>query len=111
MGILDIFKTMLKGNSNSNKGQKQKCPNCGEILFLNQERCEKCGIRVKSMFRMSCPKCKNLNELDAKKCTKCKYDFEAEFARAARTFFVCPICGYKSEAYLTECPACSTRFG
>jgi len=108
MGLLDIFKG--KKPSSNRKGQKQKCPNCGETIDLSMERCTKCGVRIKSMFRRKCPKCKNLIELDAKSCDKCGYNFEAELQRAKKTYYVCPICGYKMEAMLTRCPACNRRF-
>ncbi|MBU0528104.1 MAG: zinc ribbon domain-containing protein [Candidatus Micrarchaeota archaeon] len=108
MGLLDIFKSQK--SSSGRKGQKQKCPNCGETVDLSMERCPKCGVRIKSMFRRKCPKCKNLIELDAKKCNKCGYSFEAELQRAKKTYYVCPICGYKMEAMLTRCPACNRRF-
>ena len=112
MGLLDIFKGVLGGGKSgkTHKGQKQKCPNCGEFVTLDMERCPKCGVRIKSMFRMKCPKCKTLNELDAKKCKECGYNFEAELARAKKTYFICPICRYKSDAFLPKCPACGTRF-
>jgi rubrerythrin len=74
------------------------------------ERCPKCGTHIKSMFRRKCPNCGSLNELDAPACVKCKYSFEAELERAKRTYYVCPICGYRSEAFLTQCPACNTKF-
>ncbi len=112
MGLGDVIKGFVKGPppSSSRKGQVQKCPNCGEAVNLSMERCPKCGVRVKSMFRRKCPKCQTLNELDIKKCTKCGYNFEAELERANKTYYVCPICGYKMEAMLTQCPACNTRF-
>jgi rubrerythrin len=110
MGILSNMKKLFSGGKSSTKGQNQVCPNCGEKINLNMERCPKCGVRIKSMFRRRCPRCGALNELDAKKCSKCFYDFEAELERAKKTFYVCPICGYKMDALLTQCPACSTRF-
>ncbi len=111
MGLGDIFKNMLKGGpaSSSRKGQKQKCPNCGETVNLSMERCPKCGVRIKSMFRRKCPKCSSLAELDAPKCTKCGYNFEAELQRAKKTYYVCPICRYKMETMFPRCPACQTR--
>ena len=112
MGLGEVIGNMFKGGgaSSSRKGQVQACPNCGEKVNLSMERCPKCGVRIKSMFRRRCPKCGALNELDIKKCTKCGYDFEAELERAKKTYYVCPICGYKMEAMLTQCPACNTRF-
>jgi anaerobic ribonucleoside-triphosphate reductase len=112
MGIGDLLKGIFTGPppSSSRKGQVQSCPNCGEKVNLSMERCPKCGVRIKSMFRRKCPKCQTLVELDAKKCTKCGYSFEAELERANKTFYICPICSYKMEAMLTQCPACNTRF-
>jgi rubrerythrin len=112
MGLGDLVSGFLKGPppSSSRKGQTQSCPNCGEKVNLSMERCPKCGVRIKSMFRRKCPKCQTLIELDAKRCTKCGYNFEAELERANKTFYVCPICNYKMEAMLTQCPACNTRF-
>ncbi len=111
MGLFDIFKGVLKGKKKSTlSGQAQKCPNCGNIIDLSMERCPKCGVRIKSMFRRKCPRCETLNELDARKCKKCGYNFEAELERAKKTYYVCPICGYKTDAFLTRCPVCNTRF-
>jgi anaerobic ribonucleoside-triphosphate reductase len=112
MGLGDLLGGLLKGPpaSSNRKGQVQACPSCGERVNLSMERCPKCGVRVKSMFRRKCPKCQELIELDAKKCGKCGYSFEAELERANKTFYVCPICGYKMEALLSQCPACNTRF-
>ncbi len=107
MGVLDL---LFKSKKTAGKGEKQKCPNCGEPITLDMERCPKCGVRIKSMFRRKCPRCGTLNELDVKKCIKCFYDFEAEYERTKKTYYVCPICGYKSEAFLTRCPVCGTRF-
>lgn len=109
MGIGDVFKNMF-GGAPKGKGEPAKCPNCGEKVHLNMERCPKCGVRIKSMFRRKCPRCGTLNELDIKKCVKCFYDFQAEVERAKKTYYVCPICGYKMEAMLTACPACNRRF-
>ena len=111
MGLLDLVKTALKGiGSAAKKGPRQDCPNCKEPVTLDMERCPNCGVRIKSMFRRKCPNCGTLNELDSKKCVQCNYGFEAELERAKRTYYICPICGYKSEALLTQCPACGTRF-
>ncbi|HIH22526.1 TPA: hypothetical protein HA238_02255 [Candidatus Micrarchaeota archaeon] len=112
MGIGEILKNIATGTTKgeSKKGPVQKCPNCGETVLLSMDRCPKCGVHVKSMFRRKCPKCADLNELDAKKCRKCGYDFVAELERAQRTVYVCPICGYRMDAILTQCPACNTRF-
>jgi rubrerythrin len=112
MGILQIFRDALRGGpaGAGKKGQSQNCPNCGEPVTLDMERCPSCGTRIKSMFRRKCPNCGTLNELDAPRCVQCKYGFEAELERAKRTYYICPICGYKSEAFLTQCPACNTKF-
>jgi anaerobic ribonucleoside-triphosphate reductase len=111
MGIGDILKRIVTGKRPpARRGQAQKCPNCGEMVNLSMERCPKCGVRIKSMFRRKCPRCQTLNELDIKKCVKCRYDFEAETERAKKTYYVCPICRFRMEVMLTRCPACGTRF-
>lgn len=110
MGLGDLIGNAIKGNPSRDKGQNRPCPNCGESINLSMERCPKCGVRIKSMFRRTCPRCNTYNELDAKKCKNCFYDFEAELERANKTFYVCPICGFKMETLLTQCPACNTRF-
>jgi predicted RNA-binding Zn-ribbon protein involved in translation (DUF1610 family) len=111
MGLLELLKNNLtKGGSGHWSGKKAKCPNCGESVDLGMERCPKCGVRIKSMFRMKCPKCGELNILEAKKCSKCFYSFEAELERAKRTYYYCPLCGYKMEGNYTRCPACGARF-
>jgi anaerobic ribonucleoside-triphosphate reductase len=109
MGLADFISGMLKGRKPARKGQAQKCPSCGEPINLSMERCPKCGVRIKSMFRRKCPKCGTLNELDAKQCTKCYFDFEAEYQRAKKTYYLCPRCGYKMESFFSRCPACNTR--
>lgn len=112
MGIMDMLRTASGGKGNGKKGDVQKCPHCGETVLITMERCPKCGTHIKSMFKRKCPnkKCETLNELDAKRCVKCGFDFDAELKRAERTVYRCPICGYKMEALLTQCPACNTRF-
>jgi predicted RNA-binding Zn-ribbon protein involved in translation (DUF1610 family) len=109
MGLSEIFGNVFRG-SGPPKGEKANCPNCGEAITLEMERCPKCGVRIKSMFRRKCPKCGALNELDIKKCSKCFYDFEAELQMLKKTYFVCPFCGYKSDAFMTECYACGAKF-
>lgn len=106
MGLLDL----LFGKGQGHKGKKYKCPNCGADVYLDMERCPNCGVRIKSMFKKKCPKCETLNSIDAKKCEKCGYDFEAELLRASKSYYVCPICGYKMETIMTRCPACGTKF-
>jgi len=113
MGLGELIGNAIRGGggaASDRKGQSQPCPSCGETINFSMERCPKCGVRIKSMFRRKCPKCGALNELDVKKCVKCGYDYEAGLERAKRTFYVCPVCGYKMEALLTQCPACGTRF-
>lgn len=111
MGLSDLVSGFFGwGPSSSKKGPKQNCPNCKTPVTLDMARCPKCGVHISSMFKMKCPKCQTLNELNAKKCSKCGYNFEAELSRAERTHYTCPMCGYKSEAFLTSCPACNTRF-
>lgn len=106
MGLLDV----LLGKEANPKGGKAKCPGCGAEVTLDMERCPSCGVHIKSMFRKKCPKCEELNELDAERCAKCRYDFAVELARAKKTVYVCPICGYKADYYMLRCPSCNTRF-
>ncbi|VVB97951.1 Double zinc ribbon [uncultured archaeon] len=106
MGILDV----LLGKDSGPKGRKAKCPSCGADVTFDMERCPSCGVHIKSMFRKKCPKCEELNEMDAERCVKCKYDFAVELARAKKTVYVCPICGYKADYYMLRCPSCNTRF-
>lgn len=108
MGIVDVLKGIFSGRKES--GKKYKCPNCGADVTLDVERCTKCGVRIKSMFRRKCPKCGTLNELDTIKCVKCGYGFEAEGLEMKKTHYLCPICGYKADYFMTHCPACGTRF-
>lgn len=111
MGILDLLKGALEGKGKSTLAKKKfKCPSCGAQVTLSMERCPSCGVRIKSMFRKKCPKCKGLNDLDAKRCEHCGFDFEAELARARKTVWRCPICGYEMSGYMTRCPVCRTRF-
>ncbi|MEM4367062.1 MAG: zinc ribbon domain-containing protein [Candidatus Anstonellales archaeon] len=105
MGLLEgLFDFILP-----KKGKTYKCPDCGTAITLDMKRCPKCGTHISTMFKLRCPNCKELNELDAERCKKCKYDFAAERYKT-RSIYVCPICGYRSEAYLTQCPSCGTRF-
>lgn len=114
MGLLGMLKDAMsgKGKTQFTKGDVQKCPQCGETVLINMDRCPKCGVHIKSMFRRKCPKCGSMSELDAKECSnkKCRYSFVEELKRAERTVYNCPRCGYKMDALLTSCPACNTRF-
>ncbi len=109
MGVLNLIFGAFKGKGQS-KGKKMKCPSCDAEITLDMERCEKCGVHIKSMFRKKCPKCEEMNELDAERCTKCKYDFAVEIAMAKKTVYLCPRCGYKADYYMLRCPACNTGF-
>lgn len=108
MGFFDFL--LGKKKSDEKTSSIPKCPNCDEFVNLKKERCPKCGVRIKSMFRYRCPKCQTLNELDLKKCVKCFYDFEASSEKPKKTSYLCPICNYSMDAILTECPSCGTRF-
>lgn len=110
MGLGEIIGNALKGRPKKYGGGQYKCPNCDAMVTLDMERCQNCGVRIKSMFRKKCPRCGERNEIDAVKCQKCFFSFEAEEERIKKTYYVCPICGHKSEAFLTRCPACNTRF-
>ncbi|MBI5222960.1 hypothetical protein HY990_00915 [Candidatus Micrarchaeota archaeon] len=112
MGLSDVFKGMFSKKSEMPEGKgtnELKCPNCATPISLSMERCPSCGVRIKSMFRMRCPKCNALNELGSKKCSKCFYDFSVPSEKPKKSY-VCPICGYEMDTFLTSCPACSTSF-
>lgn len=111
MGIVDVLAGALGGKEKKTLASKDfKCPNCGARVTLDMERCHKCGVRIKSMFRKKCPRCKALNELDAGICVECGYDFESEVRAAKKTQYVCPRCGYKMDVYMMKCPVCGVRF-
>lgn len=113
MGILEVIGGALGGGKKKDTlaSKKYKCPNCGENVTLEMERCAKCGIRIKSMFRKKCPKCGTANELDNEVCSECKYDFNAEIRAAKKTLYKCPRCGYEMDVWMQSCPACGVRFG
>lgn len=107
MGLLGL---LFGKKKEKEKGRNLKCPDCGADVTLEMERCQKCGVHVKSMFRKRCPKCDETNEIDAERCAKCKYDFAVEIALAKKTVYLCPRCGYKADYYMLRCPACNTKF-
>lgn len=113
MGFFDFIGKGLEGKKEKSTlaSKGYKCPNCGADVKIDWERCQKCGVRIKSMFRKKCPKCQAMNQLDAKICENCKYDFEAEIRAAKKTVYKCPRCGYEMEAYMQQCPGCGVRFG
>lgn len=107
MGFFDFI---FKPKNKERKSNLPKCPNCNAFVNLKLERCQSCGVRIKSMFRYRCPKCQELNEIDLKKCKKCFYDFEASTEKPKKTSYLCPICNYSMETIMTACPACGTKF-
>ncbi|MEM2948458.1 MAG: zinc ribbon domain-containing protein [Candidatus Anstonellales archaeon] len=109
MGVLDLLLGWLKGKPKYAE-KKYECPNCGEEITLNMERCPKCGTRIKSMFRKKCPKCGTANQIDAKKCEKCGFDFEELEVKERKTIYRCPRCGYRMDYYATRCPSCGIKF-
>jgi ribosomal protein L40E len=118
MGLLDLFKSALKGKKRGpskavieGKEQALTCPKCKTPLTLDMERCPKCGTSLSVMFKKQCPECGEGNEPDAKRCAKCGYDFEIKEVYSRKTTYRCPICGYEADYYMTSCPACGTRFG
>ena len=110
MGISDLLNSALSGSGSGGKDEWYPCPSCKTKINLKMERCTKCGVRIASMFRRKCPRCQSLNELKIKNCVKCNYNFEAEEERRAKDKYQCPICNYTTDAYLTRCPVCNTRF-
>lgn len=109
MGFLDSL--FGKKGKKTLASKDFKCPSCGKTVKLDWERCQSCGVRIKSMFRKKCPRCKTTNELDAKFCKECEYDFEAEIRAAKKMQYRCPRCGYKMDCYMSKCPVCGVRFG
>ena len=89
-----------------------KCPKCKAPVNTTMERCPSCGTHIDAMFRLKCPDCGTANKLDARECEKCKHSFYAPPPERApgKTMFICPICGYRADFYMTSCPACNTRF-
>lgn len=102
---MDIFGFLLKFFKNQ---KKIKCLVCHTEIDIEQERCHKCGERIKSMFGKQCPNCNELNELNDKKCIKCGFDFELN--EKGEEIIKCPVCGYSMKDEHTQCPACGAKF-
>ncbi len=105
MGLFDFL--------SKKKLTKLVCPNCKNQILVDiydkKARCPHCGIHISTMFRKKCPKCKAACELDAKTCYNCGFSFETQ-EHVARQTYTCPICGYKADYYMIQCPACGTKF-
>jgi|GEM_PF-1306807 ribosomal protein L40E len=94
-----------------------KCLKCGEWVWIKEEKCPKCGTPLSEMYKKRCPKCGTLNPLNAEKCVKCGYDFALEEVNIEKALnekeevkYVCPVCGYEMDTFMTQCPVCGTRF-
>ncbi|MFN3910371.1 MAG: double zinc ribbon domain-containing protein [Candidatus Anstonellaceae archaeon] len=110
MGFFDFLKNLFSKKDLS-LDQIVKCPNCKKEFNLSLERCPHCGVHTDLMFRKKCPHCKAQNPLKAKKCIKCKKDLEeVNNSNISKVIYICPICNYRADFYMTFCPACGTKF-
>ena len=103
MGFLDFLKGLFK------PGKSRfvlKCPNCGSEVSSADERCMKCGMRIKSVIRLKCPRCSTSNPLDNGKCESCGSNIEA---KKKNFFYRCHVCGNESGKFFEVCEACGTR--
>lgn len=109
MGLLSMLREVF-GSMNQRKYKEPlKCPSCGVLIKdPGKDRCQACGVRLTSMFKLICPECKTENAFDARQCSKCRHDFDA--APSQKTIYKCPICSYEADFYMLKCPACGTRF-
>jgi len=109
MGLLDFLKSIF---SPKKENIKVVCPNCKKEFFLPADRCPHCGVHTDLLFGIRCPKCKTINSLNAKKCKNCNADLEevAYSYQKEKQIYICPICGYRADYYMTSCPVCKTKF-
>lgn len=117
MGLLSLLKDALKlkGSGTGRPPLKQKCPKCKAALDLSMERCPSCGTHVSSMFSVKCPECGQSNPLDAKECSKCKNALHLASdsgggGAPGPTAYKCPLCGYKADFFMLQCPSCGVKF-
>lgn len=111
MGLLDLFRTAVKLPAGG-KPIDAACPKCKAKVNTAMERCPGCGTRIASMFRIECPKCKTANDLDAAECVKCKESLRPSASGEApsKSYYNCPLCGYRADYYMMSCPACGVKF-
>lgn len=102
MGFFDFLKGLFK--SKKKEEHPLKCPNCGQAILLDMERCYGCGVRINSLIKLKCPKCNESNEGNAEKCTQCGASLdEAHFV------YRCHVCGNEAERFFAVCEVCGTR--
>ncbi|GEM_PF-368417 len=113
MGILSMLKEALSGGLTREKRApiEAKCPKCKEKLTTDMVRCPGCGTHVSSMFRIECPNCKEKNDVSAAACAKCGMSFVPKKEEEYRPpSYICPLCGYKANYYMLQCPSCGVKF-
>jgi ribosomal protein L40E len=88
-----------------------KCPKCGAKVNTTMERCPGCGTHISSMFRLKCPRCEESNPLDATVCRKCGMEFARKEEEAPSSVsYACPMCGYRANYFMLQCPSCGVKF-
>lgn len=108
MGILDFFSSLFKKKPQS-LNLILKCPNCKKEFDISLDRCPHCGVHTELLFTLKCPHCGKLNNIRNEKCEKCKKPLlKKEFVD--QKVFICPICNYRANYYMTSCPVCNTKF-
>ncbi|MFH0927702.1 MAG: zinc ribbon domain-containing protein [Candidatus Micrarchaeota archaeon] len=112
MGLFDLLSGILGGGDGGGRPNiKAKCPKCGTPVNLSMKRCPGCGTHVDLLFRLKCPNCSTVNELKNERCKKCGEKlFDEEQETIHNPKYICPICGYRADFYMLQCPACGTRF-
>ncbi len=111
MGLLSMLRETLQRSASGKKQVlKAQCPKCKAPVDTSMERCPSCGTHIESMFRLECPDCHTQNPLKAERCSKCGRVLLPPPAQPAKSYYTCPICGYKADYYMLSCPSCGTRF-
>ncbi|MCX8166320.1 MAG: zinc ribbon domain-containing protein [Candidatus Micrarchaeota archaeon] len=107
-GINDIIQKKLKERVGGKADYKLKCPKCNADIDLAMDKCPKCYTKLGKLFVVECKECGHKNPVDAIKCERCKADIDYQLQR--KTTYVCPVCNYRANYYMTRCPACNTKF-
>ncbi|MBS3817016.1 MAG: zinc ribbon domain-containing protein [Candidatus Thermoplasmatota archaeon] len=83
-------------------GEESKCPICGEIVSVYQDRCDRCGVEFVE-GGSECEECGASVDPEAVRCQECGAALVDEKTK-------CPIC--ESIIYASEdiCPNCGTEF-
>lgn len=86
----------------SHVGEESKCPVCGEIVSIYQDKCDRCGIEFVE-GEAKCEDCGASVDVENMRCPECDAALVDEKTK-------CPIC--ESIVYVSEdvCPACGTEF-